>query len=363
MKIIHYIPSIDRNAGGTSTYMQLLAKELGRLTELYVFTHASENPLHMENCEVRYMPRFGLFSSGWKTPYVEAFDEIKPDVVHVNCCWMPECAAVQKLAQRRGLKVVLSPHGMLEPWIIRRHYWTRKLPALMLYQKAAVVKANCIQSTADSEKENLLKLGCNNNIHVVKLGIDADAIQMKSSWAKTRKILFLSRVHVKKGINFLIEAACALKSELKGYEIIVAGEGEADYIASLEQQIAVNGLQNVVRLIGGVYGDAKWEIFKQADFFVLPTHSENFGLVIAEALASGTPVITTVGTPWEDLNTCGCGAWIEIGTQPLTETLRRFLNFSSNELEQMGKAGRQMIEEKYSARTMASEMLQVYKSI
>lgn len=363
MKIIHYIPSIDRMAGGISTYMQVLAKPLGTMAEVHIMTHASENPLPMENCKVHDIPRYRPFSGVWKKAVVDLLDSVRPDIVHVNCCWTPDCAMIQRLAQKRGYKVVLTPHGMLEPWIIKRHYWTRKVPALWLYQKAAVQRADCVQATAESERDNLLKLGYNSNIKVVRLGIDADGIEMKRSWKKKRQILFLSRVHVKKGINFLVEAADVLRNELQGYKILVAGEGEADYVEAMKRMICERGLQDIVQLIGGVYGDEKWRLFQTSDFFVLPTHSENFGLAIAESLASGTPVITTVGTPWSDLNSSEAGAWIEIGTEPLVETLRRFLSLSEDELETMGRNGRKLIETKYSAHVMAEQMMEVYKSV
>lgn len=363
MKIIHYIPSIDRIAGGTSTYMQVLAKGLGELADVHIITHASENPLPIENCIIHNVSVYNPINSRFKNEVSKLFDVIKPDLVHVNCCWMPACAFIQQMAQKRNIKVVLTPHGMLEPWIIKRHYWTRKVPALWLYQRAAIQKADCIQATAESERDNLMKLGYNSNIKVVKLGIDADGIEMKKSWKKTRQILFLSRVHVKKGINFLIEAAAELRSELQGYKIIVAGEGDAAYVAEMQQMISDRGLQDIVQLIGGVYGNDKWRLFQTSDFFVLPTHSENFGLANAESLASGTPVITTMGTPWNDLNSSNAGAWIEIGTQPLVETLRRFLSFSDEELEIMGKNGRKLIENKYSAKVMAEEMMRVYGSL
>lgn len=363
MKIIHYIPSIDRMAGGISTYMQVLAKPLGTMAEVHIMTHASENPLPMENCKVHDIPRYRPFSGVWKKAVVDLLDSVRPDIVHVNCCWTPDCAMIQRLAQKRGYKVVLTPHGMLEPWIIKRHYWTRKVPALWLYQKAAVQRADCVQATAESERNNLLKLGYNSNIKVVRLGIDADGIEMKKSWKKTRQILFLSRVHVKKGINFLVEAADVFRNELQGYKILVAGEGDADYVEAMKRMICDRGLQDIVKLIGGVYGDEKWRLFQTSDFFVLPTHSENFGLAIAESLASGTPVITTVGTPWSDLNSSEAGAWIEIGTEPLVETLRRFLSLSEDELETMGRNGRKLIETKYSAHVMAEQMMEVYKSV
>ena len=363
MKIIHYIPSIDRMAGGISTYMQVLAKPLGTMAEVHIMTHVSENPLPMENCKVHDIPRYRPFSGVWKKAVVDLLDSVRPDIVHVNCCWTPDCAMIQQLAQKRGYKVVLTPHGMLEPWIIKRHYWTRKVPALWLYQKAAVQRADCVQATAESERDNLLKLGYNSNIKVVRLGIDAESIEMKRSWKKSRQILFLSRVHVKKGINFLVEAADVLRNELQGYKILVAGEGDADYVEDMKRMICDRGLQDIVQLIGGVYGDEKWRLFQTSDFFVLPTHSENFGLAIAESLASGTPVITTVGTPWSDLNSSEAGAWIEIGTEPLVETLRRFLGFSEDELETMGRNGRKLIETKYSAHVMAEQMMEVYKGL
>ena len=363
MKIIHYIPSIDRIAGGTSTYMQVLGKELGKLAEVHIITHVSDNPLTISNCKIHYVPSYVPLKGRFRYEVNSLFDVIKPDLVHVNCCWMPACALVQKIAQKHNLKVVLTPHGMLEPWIIKRHYWTRKLPALLLYQKSAIQNADCLQATAESEKQNLLKLGYNSNIKIVKLGIDAESIAMKTSWKKSKQLLFLSRVHVKKGINYLIEATDILRDALQGYKILVAGEGDADYVASLKQQIMDKGLQDIIQLIGGVYGDKKWELFQTSDFFVLPTHSENFGLAIAESLASGTPVITTVGTPWNDLNSSNSGAWIEIGTQPLVETLKRFLSLSDEELEVMGRNGRKLIETKYSAMVMAEEMMEIYQSI
>ena len=363
MKVIHYIPSIDRIAGGTSTFIQILGKELGKLVEVHIITHASENPLSIDNCKVHNVSSYNPFNGRFKNEVSKLIDMVKPDFVHVNCCWRLECTLVQRLAQRRSIKVVLTPHGMLEPWIIKRHYWTRKLPALLLYQKSAIKNADCLQATAESEKQNLLTLGYNSNIKVVKLGIDAESIAVKTSWKKSKRMLFLSRVHIKKGINYLIEAADILRDELQGYKIIVAGEGDADYVASLKQQIMDKGLQNIIQLIGGVYGDKKWELFRTSDFFVLPTNSENFGLAIAESLASGTPVITTVGTPWNDLNSSNAGAWIEIGTQPLVETLRRFLSLSDEELETMGKNGRKLIETKYSAKVMAEEMMEVYQSL
>lgn len=408
MRVLHFITSIDRASGGTSSYMQLLAKELGKLVELHVVTHKSENPLELENCSIHYIKGNAL-GMGMKSDWLMVLNSIKPDVVHVNCCWMPEIALAQRWAQELGYKVVLTPHGMLEPWIMQRHYWTKKVPAIWLFQRKAVKRADCIHATAESERQNLLKLGWNDRIEVIANGIDVESIGMKLSWKRTGKILFLSRVHPKKGINFIIEAVALLKTtnytnytnsknteevrmaaEIKDYaeklkenpcnscnswlskrndswleklKFVVAGESYGNYVEELKQLAREKGVDDMFEFVGGVYGNEKWELFRQADLFVLPTYSENFGIVVAEALASGTPVITTKGTPWQELETCECGWWTEVGTEPTVKALVSFLSLTEQDFERMGRNGRRLVEEKYSAKSVAEQMVKLYMSL
>lgn len=361
MKIVHYIPSLDRFSGGTTTYMQLLGEKLGQLSELHIVSHQSTNLVEIRYCKLYYI-HVNIFGS-MKHEWLDILEKIHPDIVHVNCCWMPQCAFIQKWAQQLGYKVVLTPHGMLEPWIIKRHYWTKKVPALWLYQKKAIVEADYLHATAESEKENLLKLRYNSKIEVIANGIDIDKITVKTSWQKRKEMLFLSRIHVKKGINFLIEAIATLKEELKGYKINIAGEGEESYIYELKQMAYKLGVGEQIHFIGGVYGNRKWELFRNADLFVLPTHSENFGIVVAEALACGTPVITTKGTPWGELETENCGWWTEVGTNPTVHALRAFLQLSTDDLEKMGHNGRKLVECKYSSKKVAEDMVTLYKKV
>lgn len=360
MKIIHFIPSIDQITGGTGAYIQLLAKELGKLCELYVVTATSDNPLEIENAKVVYIPCSWTQPAKMNAAWNKLLQNIRPDIVHVNGCWLPQCVWAQRWAQKAGYKVVLTPHGMLEPWIIKRHYWTRKLPALLFYQKAAIKKADIIHATAEKEKENLLKLGYNPNIEIIPNGIDVDNIRMKNSWKRNKNILFLSRVHVKKGINFLIEAAAQLKEDLDRYMVKIVGLGEEGYINELKTLTNNLGIGDMVEFVGPIFGDAKFDLYREADVFVLPTHSENFGIVVAEALASGTPVITTQGTPWKELESCHCGWWTKVGTEPTVNALRKFLALKEEELKEMGIYGRKLVETKYSSRKMAENMVNMY---
>lgn len=363
MKIIHFIPSIDRTAGGTTSYMQLLAKELGKLCELHIVTAPSDNPVEMENAQVKFIPCGWKQRAAMKSAWNKLLQEIKPDVVHVNCCWLPQCTWAQLWAQQTGYKVILSPHGMLKSWIMKRHYWTRKLPALILYQKRAIVKADYLHVTSKSEKEDLLKLKYNNKVEIIPNGIDVSNIKIKDNWNKKKQILFVARIHFQKGIDFLLESISQLQEELSEYTVNIVGEGNEEYIKQLKEKVEKLNIASIINFCGGIYGEKKWQLFRDADVFVLPTYSENFGIAIAEALASGTPVITTNGTPWEELNMLHCGWYTEVGTEATTQALRQFLQTSEEELEAMGKRGRKLIEDKYSTTMVAYHMNELYKKL
>lgn len=362
MKIVHYITSIDRESGGLGSYMQLLASVLGLFVELHVVTHQSEHELKLKNCKLHYIDRW-IHYCKMKKQWSQLLNDINPDLVHVNCCWQPESAIIQKWSNNKAIKTVYTPHGMLEPWILQRHYWTRKVPALLLYQKSAIKRTDVIHATAESERQNLLKLGYNKNVIVIPNGINVSEIKIKNSWKKTKTLLFLSRVHVKKGIDLLINVVAELKEEMNGYQVLIAGEGDANYITKLKNLTEQKRVDNIVKFIGGVYGDAKWNLYHKADLFVLPTHSENFGIVVAEALSCGTPVITTEGAPWEELNTHHCGWWVPYTQHDITNAVRSALNATDEELKTMGQNGRRLMEEQYSVEAIAEKMKALYKWI
>ena len=160
MRILHYIPSIDESSGGVGAYMQLLSRDLGKLCELHVVTHRSEKMLALENCQLHFIPlNNNPFSNKSKVEFLQLLETIQPGVFHTNCCWMPQSARTAMWAKYEGYKVVYTPHGMLEPWIMKRHYWTKKVPAMLLFQKKGIQIADMIHATAESEKDNLLALG------------------------------------------------------------------------------------------------------------------------------------------------------------------------------------------------------------
>jgi len=114
-------------------------------------------------------------------------------------------------------------------------------------------------------------------------------------------------------------------------------------------------------ILGPKFGDDKVKAYQNADLFVLPTHSENFGVVIAEALACGTPVITTKGAPWRELEEYNAGEWIDIGIDPLWTSLSNLMTKDRSELEEMGRNGRKLVEDKYSISSVATKFFELYR--
>ncbi len=370
LTVLHYIPSIDAYSGGLGSYMQITTPELGKLVDLHVATHHTDDELPLENCTMHYISGSGInISNCIKEEVWKLIEEVHPDIVHINCCWTPLCAYfaiwAKEFCKSRciHIPIIYTPHGMLEPWIIAHNYWTRKMPATIIYQRKALKCADVIHSTAESEMRNLRKLRWNKNIHIIPNCVDVTNITPKTSWKKTKKILFLSRIHEKKGINFIIEAVAQLKDELDGYKVSIVGPGEAKYLKQLTTMAKNHGVSDIITFEGSVFGDRKFELYKEADLFLLPTHSENFGIVVAEALACGTPVITTVGTPWTELNDKECGWCIEIGTKPLVESLRQFIKMSEKELENMGRNGRRLVEDRYSCESIAQQFHELYDKV
>ena len=161
----------------------------------------------------------------------------------------------------------------------------------------------------------------------------------------------------------MLRAVAKLKDRLSGYKVIIAGDGAPDYISLLKRYAESLCIGSMTHFCGNVSGEAKWKLFRSSDVFVLPTYSENFGIAVAEALACGIPVITTKGAPWHELETRKCGWWTEIGEKAVADALENFLGCTENELEEMGKNGRKLIEEKYSSRKMAEKVFVLYKSL
>jgi glycosyltransferase involved in cell wall biosynthesis len=357
MKVIHFIAGLDKTGGGTTEYIRLLSMELKKYTEIIVAAGISSNPISINGVKIQF---FNTNIVRWfimLEEFTVFLKNEKPDIVHINGIWSPQNWGFQKVAQKLGIKVILSPHGMLEPWILAHNPLKKKI-ALFLYQKKAIHRAQYIHATAAMEKDSIQSLGFSNPITVIPNGIDLSEVKCVKQQYGTRKIVFLSRIHPKKGIELLLKAWSNI--DTKGWSLEIAGNGNATYISSLTH--TAQDLDNV-SFVGPQYGEAKWDFLRSADVMVLPTYSENFGIVVAEALAVGVPVITTKGTPWQDLQSQNCGWWIDLSVENLETNLTDMINTPREVLQIMGSNGKKLVEMKYEIKAVAKNINELYNNI
>ncbi|MBQ2056076.1 MAG: glycosyltransferase [Bacteroidaceae bacterium] len=373
MKILHYINTLDRSFGGTTTYMQMLALSLRSRAELVFVADASPNPVEISGAKVIFMQSKWYSRSRYKKEWTAILDAEKPDVVHINTIWLPQCAWAQLWAEQKGYKCALTVHGMLEPWIVNRNRWKKKL-GMIFFQRRQLQTALWQTVTAIEEKKHVIlyysdcKIAdvANLNIDVIPIGIDSESIAKKCASLKSdgeKYILFLSRIHPKKGIEILLDSLCRVREKIAGYKVKIAGDGDSAYVEKLKNFCSENDLNDIVEFVGGVYGDDKWRLISNASVLVLPTYSENFGLVVAEAMSVSIPVITTNTTPWQILADTDSGWCVPVGVEHVADALADFASLSADELQQKGRNAFSVISREYSLGMMGEKLMSFYKKM
>jgi glycosyltransferase involved in cell wall biosynthesis len=210
------------------------------------------------------------------------------------------------------------------------------------------------------EADAIRSLGFRQPIAVIPNGVELpDNRATTPDGERQRTVLFMSRIHPKKGLLDLIAAWSRIP--VTGWQLIIAGPDEDGYRSVVEKAVARERVAESVRIIGPVAGADKGALLGDSDLFVLPSYSENFGMVVGEALAAGVPVITTSATPWESVRAAKCGWWIPPGVDSLEITLREAMSLPDSERTAMGQRGRSLAESEYSWRSSAEKHCQLYR--
>lgn len=293
---------------------------------------------------------------------VQLLKGVVPDIVHIHGMWSPFLAAFAESAIKNRIPIVVAPHGMLEPWSmsVRRF---RKTLALKSYQGRILAHASAIHATSELEAENLRRLNISSApVFVVPNVVQEPSIRVAdedSPKPSKRVLLFLSRVHEKKGLGILLRAWNEIRPA--DWSLLIVGSGDAKYLRQLKEYCNSNRVSDV-EFKGHIEGEAREIIFKRASAFVLPTYSENFGNVVAEALIRGLPVITTTGTPWSAITAKRCGWYIEPTLSELKRVLVEATGADPEVLQQMGERGRVYATANFTLPVVRQALLRMYRS-
>ena len=378
MKVLTFITSISLNGGGPSRSVPMLVKGLAEVgVDITLMTYWSDdmNTHALDGTSAKLKILRPNFSRSQMEEYIISE---KFDVIQLQSMWDLRYHIVAKTARKHRIPYIITPRGMLEPWCLSQKKWKKKL-AMTLYQMKDIKRSACVFTTAEMEALHVRDLGVDVPMVVIPNGIEADGYPCRISKDKVKKqILFLSRIHIKKGIELLIDAFDRIikkNADMDDWTVAIVGNGEEGYIRELKRKVEDLNLRDKVKILAPVFGDAKVKLYQESSIFCLPSYSENFGMVIAEAMSCGVPCITTNGTPWQLLNgevsTMGAnldilgknrktGWCIDLNVDNLEKVLLEAMTMKTEALYEMGQKGNLLVQENFNYKSVARKVMQLY---
>lgn len=378
MKILHYVDSLNKVMGGPARSVSRLAEEQTSLglevtllannyQELGGCLRPACTSLHL--IPARRLPmRLGAWNPGFRNTVKGLV--AKSDLIHIHGVWLPGNHQTAKEAIRQKKPFIVSPRGMLESWS-RSYRGIRKKLVWQLIEKRLLFNADALHATADMEAQSLRALGLSNPILVIPNGVDTPCgkedkplIFEKFPGLQNRRILlFLSRLHPKKGVEDLLAAWASIHGSFPDWLLAIAGGDYDGREAGYRTQALDAGLADRVIFTGHIDGEEKSSLLAASELFVLPSYSENFGIAIAEALCAGLPVITTTATPWESIEKEMCGWRVPPGKESLQSTLSNALSTPPATLLEMGNRAGAFARTRFDWRHAAQDLAGAYRKI
>jgi glycosyltransferase involved in cell wall biosynthesis len=283
------------------------------------------------------------------------------DIIHNNSLWMFPNVYPGWAVRGTKCKLVTAPRGALAEWSLNRSYWKKKIFGL-LFQNAVLRQTDMFHATSEKEYLEIRAQGYRQPVAIVPIGMDLPDVEPRKArkarnGEDVRRVVFFGRLHKVKGVDRLLLAWEQAARE--GWELVIAGP-DCGMLEELKSIVAERKLPRV-SFVGEINGHAKYEFLADADIYVLPSDTENFGITVAESLASGTPVIASQGTPWEGLEREKCGHWVPIGVEPLAAALKEMMALSDAERVAMGARGREWIRRDFAWEGIGAKMKAAYE--
>lgn len=379
IKVLHISSSIGRESYGLGQVVVNLTKaqnDLGADARIWCLDPeeqvdwAIKLPGLARN-KVRNYCRFSPAKLGFSQAMLSAARSDARDfhVVHQHGIWTA-CSHVSNTIRRiHRIPTVISPHGSLQEWALKRSLWKKRF-ALLVYERENLRRAACLHATAEAEVTAFRDYGLSNPIALISNGVsefwlksqgDGHNFRMQHGISFNRRLLlYMSRITPKKGLPILLEAINRIRNDFSDWLLIIAGADEFGHLQKIKSLVTNLNLQDLVLFTGPLFDQEKRDAFAASDAFVLPSYSEGAPMVVLDALATGVPVITTQGTPWQDLIIWRCGWWVEPSTNGIMQALQEMLKLSRDQLRLMGLDGQNLVKSQYLWKMQGLKALALY---
>jgi glycosyltransferase involved in cell wall biosynthesis len=300
--------------------------------------------------------------------FLNEFYQVKNlfDVLHFHGAWTLH---LLPLIKKMNQPTIVSPHGALDKTSLTKSKY-KKLIVKFLYMRKGYLNADCIHALTEKEAKDIRDYGIKDvPIFIIPNGIDLDEkltlneklkLELLQLANNRKIILSLSRLHIGKGIDLLIESFKDIYDKNPNTILFIVGSGEKKYVQKLSEKLNDFKLSNNVFLLGDKVNEDKNVMYDIADIFVLPSFNEGFGITVLEAYRQKVPVITTTNTPFDEIKKQNFGWYINPSKEDLIMAIEDALNRDEYELSEMGSKGYSWVEKNYSSKSVNEKYSELY---
>lgn len=372
MIVFHLLVSISRQSGGLFQSVRGLAQAQARLPGMKIHVHGVEDSdaardltswLPIKPFVHRISgPAAWSFAPSMRKPVMED----PCDVLHSHALWQyPSCLAKEWHSQHRRPHLI-SPRGALDPWALSHAAWKKKI-AGWLFENVHLRAASCLHALSEAEASSFRRYGLRNPIAIIPNAVDLPLLEkLKKESGKQKTLLFLGRLHPKKGLIPLLRTWAELKKAKSSrqltetWNLLIAGWDQGGHQAELKRLCRKLGIESSVQFHGPAYGEEKEQLYRRTDAFILPSFSEGLPMAVLEAWSYGLPVFMTEACNLPEGFEHGAAFKLELEETKI-QGLTPLLEVSDLELREMGQRGRRLVEERFTWPVVATRMKAVYE--
>jgi glycosyltransferase involved in cell wall biosynthesis len=315
----------------------------------------------------------GPRSFGYSPTLYSTLLGLECDILHSHGLWMYSSIAAHRWASDRK-PLVISPHGMLDSWALAQSPIKKKI-AWLLYEHRNLNSARVVHALNVAELASIRVAGIDGSVAVVPNGVEVPLLSehnLEVHWRRNlpegaKILLFLGRLHSKKGLLELLDAWARVKGSarpaVEPWRLVIAGWGEREFVSRFQGALAKNSHRDSIHFVGPQFGEEKQRTFANADAFVLPSKSEGLPVAVLEAWANSLPALITSACNLPDGFETGAAMKIDSSSNGIAAGLEALFTLPDDGLRAIGDRGRSLVMERYSWPRIAEQMLEVYRSI
>ena len=383
MKILHVVVSLDPAQGGPpAVALRLAAAQAAAGHDVVLTCHDSPDRRDAVQRSLTGIPsidrvRIQPVPAGLKLKTLvprSTADTLgrhvqQADILHLHGVWEPLVHQASIQAEKFGRPFVQTPHGMLDPWCLQQK-WLKKKVALWLTYRQMLNRAACLHALNRDEAELIKPLRITAPVQVFPNGVFLEELQPLPDAGAFRRahpelrsdpyILFLSRLHFKKGLDYLAQSFAQVTKQIPGVRLVVAGPDGGEQ-AAFEQEIRRLGVADRVHVVGPLWGREKFAAMIDAAVFCLPSRQEGFSMAVTEALACGLPVVISRECHFPEVAEVGAGVVTDLNADAVAKGLEQVLS-NAQHRETMGQCGHALVRARFTWPVIATQLLQLYRS-